>query len=263
LSILAKDRISFRATISESPQVIRMHSVMNDSPVQTSIKFQDQYPGNPFAYTQSRRGMLPDIHEMPHNCLDAAGKALRLSVIRASRTRGRGITVKNLRRLNVAASLASFVGVAAVASTGHAQSGLASIYSGGRTANGEIARSSGLTAAHRTLPFGTLVRVTNRRSGRSVVVRINDRGPFIRGRVIDLAPAAARVIGCRGLAPVTVVVVGTAVDHRAVSAPSRPVRANVATLHTAAMPTQGSRKTIGVHERKPGEPDLRRASSIL
>jgi len=171
--------------------------------------------------------------------------------------------VKNLSRLNVAASLASLVGVAA-ASTAHAQSGLASIYSGGRTANGEIARSSGLTAAHRTLPFGTLVRVTNRRSGRSVVVRINDRGPFIRGRIIDLAPAAARVIGCRGLAPVTVVVVGTAVDHRAVNAPSRPVRANVATLHTAAVPTQGSRKTpIGVHERKPGEPDLRRASNVL
>jgi len=197
---------------------------------------------------------------MPHNCLDAAGKALRLSVIRASRTRGRGITVKNLRRLNVAASLASLVGVAAAASTAHAQSGLASIYSGGRTANGEIARANGLTAAHRTLPFGTLVRVTNRRSGRSVVVRINDRGPFIRGRIIDLAPAAARVIGCRGLAPVTVVVVG--VDHRVVSALSRTN--SVATLHTAAVPTQGSRKTpIGVHERKPGEPDLRRAANVI
>src|SRR5215472_16745740 len=144
-------------------------------------------------------------------------------------------SVKNLSRLNVAASLASLVGVAAAASTAHAQSGLASIYSGGRTANGEIARSSGLTAAHRTLPFGTLVRVTNRRSGRSVVVRINDRGPFIRGRIIDLAPAAARVIGCRGLAPVTVVVVGPKVDHRVASAPSRPVRANVPTLHTAAV----------------------------
>jgi len=169
-------------------------------------------------------------------------------------------SVKNLSRLNVAASLASLVGVAAAASTAHAQSGLASIYSGGRTANGEIARANGLTAAHRTLPFGTLVRVTNRRSGRSVVVRINDRGPFIRGRIIDLAPAAARVIGCRGLAPVTVVVVG--VDHRVVSALSRTD--SVATLHTAAVPTQGSRKTpIGVHERKPGEPDLRRAANVI
>ncbi|MFY9895122.1 MAG: septal ring lytic transglycosylase RlpA family protein [Xanthobacteraceae bacterium] len=89
-----------------------------------------------------------------------------------------------------------------------AQTGIASIYSGGRTANGEHARASGLTAAHRTLPFGTMVRVTNQRSGRSVVVRINDRGPFIRGRVIDLMPAAAHVLGFSGLAPVTLAVVG-------------------------------------------------------
>ena len=89
-----------------------------------------------------------------------------------------------------------------------AQTGIASIYSGGRTANGEHARASGLTVAHRTLPFGTMVRVTNQRSGRSVVVRINDRGPFIRGRVIDLMPAAAHALGFSGLAPVTLAVVG-------------------------------------------------------
>ncbi len=88
------------------------------------------------------------------------------------------------------------------------QTGIASIYSGGRTANGEDARASGLTAAHRTLPFGTMVRVTNQRSGRSVVVRINDRGPFIRGRIIDVTPAAAHVLGFSGLAPVTLAVVG-------------------------------------------------------
>ncbi len=89
-----------------------------------------------------------------------------------------------------------------------AQTGIASIYSGGRTANGEDARASGLTAAHRTLPFGTMVRVTNQRSGRSVVGRINDRGPFIRGRIIDVTPAAAHVLGFSGLAPVTLAVVG-------------------------------------------------------
>ena len=89
-----------------------------------------------------------------------------------------------------------------------AQTGIASIYSGGLTANGETARASGLTAAHRTLPFGTMVRITNERSGRSVVVRINDRGPFIRGRVIDVTPAAAHVLGFSGLAPVTLAVVG-------------------------------------------------------
>ncbi len=92
--------------------------------------------------------------------------------------------------------------------TASAQSGVASVYSGGRTANGEHAVASGLTAAHRTLPFGTLVRVTNERSGRSVVVRINDRGPFVRGRVIDVTPAAAHALGFSGLAPVTLAVLG-------------------------------------------------------
>ncbi len=65
-----------------------------------------------------------------------------------------------------------------------------------------------LTAAHRTLPFGTMVRVTNNHTGRSVVVRINDRGPFVRGRVIDLTPAGARALGFSGLADVTLDVVG-------------------------------------------------------
>jgi rare lipoprotein A len=63
------------------------------------------------------------------------------------------------------------------------------------TANGERYNSGGLTAAHRTLPFGTRVRVTSPRTGRSVVVRINDRGPFTGGRVIDLSVGAARAIG--------------------------------------------------------------------
>ena len=87
-----------------------------------------------------------------------------------------------------------------------AQSGIASVYGydGQKTANGERASSHGMTAAHRTLPFGTHVRVTNTRNGRSVVVRINDRGPFVRGRVIDLTPAAAKALGFSGLAPVNV-----------------------------------------------------------
>jgi rare lipoprotein A len=89
---------------------------------------------------------------------------------------------------------------------GGSSSGIASIYSGGRTANGEYASAGALTAAHRTLPFGTMVRVTNSRTGQSVVVRINDRGPFVRGRVIDLTPAGARAIGFSGLAPVTLAV---------------------------------------------------------
>jgi rare lipoprotein A len=63
------------------------------------------------------------------------------------------------------------------------------------TANGERYNSGGYTAAHRTLPFGTRVRVTSPNTGRSVVVRINDRGPFVGGRVIDLSVGAARAIG--------------------------------------------------------------------
>jgi rare lipoprotein A len=62
---------------------------------------------------------------------------------------------------------------------------------------------SAMTAAHRTLPFGSHVRVTNRKNGRSVTVRITDRGPFVSGRVIDLSPAAASALGFAGLAPVS------------------------------------------------------------
>jgi len=89
----------------------------------------------------------------------------------------------------------------------HAESGIASVYTyeGGDTASGERANPGGLTAAHRTLPFGTRVKVTNKRNGRVVYVRINDRGPFKHGRIIDLTPAAAQRIGMGdGLAPVSV-----------------------------------------------------------
>src|SRR6478609_4388657 len=86
-----------------------------------------------------------------------------------------------------------------------AEKGIASVYAydGEKTANGERANPRGLTAAHKTLPFGTKVRVTNKRNGKSVVVRINDRGPFVRGRVIDLTPAGAQALGFSGLAPVS------------------------------------------------------------
>jgi rare lipoprotein A len=73
-----------------------------------------------------------------------------------------------------------------------AESGLASFYGGGRTASGEVTGPAGLTAAHRTLPFGTKVVVTNLRSGKSVVVRITDRGPYRHRRIIDVSRAAAR-----------------------------------------------------------------------
>jgi rare lipoprotein A len=75
------------------------------------------------------------------------------------------------------------------------QDGIASIYKDHRTASGEPYRSRAMVAAHRTWPMGTLVRVTHLHTGQKVVVRINDRGPYIRGRVIDLTPAAAAAIG--------------------------------------------------------------------
>jgi rare lipoprotein A len=89
----------------------------------------------------------------------------------------------------------------------HMMSGLASIYSYGRTASGELLKARALTAAHRTLAFGTMVRVTNRANGRSVIVRITDRGPFVRGRCIDLTPAAAGALGFSGLAHVALQIV--------------------------------------------------------
>jgi rare lipoprotein A len=92
-------------------------------------------------------------------------------------------------------------------------SGIASVYSDSRTASGEAMISGGMTAAHRSLPFGTQVTVVNKNNGRSVVVRINDRGPFVRGRVIDLSPAAARALGVNGLASVSLSVVRRAERH--------------------------------------------------
>src|SRR5262249_54228636 len=82
------------------------------------------------------------------------------------------------------------------------QAGLASIYShesGSRTASGQKLNGGALTAAHRTLPLGSKVKITNKRNGRSVIVTINDRGPFVRGRVIDVTPAAARSLGFSGV----------------------------------------------------------------
>ncbi len=89
------------------------------------------------------------------------------------------------------------------------QTGQASYYgygAGSQTASGARFNPNAMTAAHRTLPFGTKVRVTNKRNGKTVIVTINDRGPFIRGRIIDLSTAAAGVIGMRssGVAPVLV-----------------------------------------------------------
>ena len=86
-----------------------------------------------------------------------------------------------------------------------AEFGVASSYStGARTANGELFDPFKISAAHRTLPFGTRVTVLDLQTGRSIVVRINDRGPFVKGRIIDLSKGAARALGGGDLAPVCV-----------------------------------------------------------
>jgi rare lipoprotein A len=77
-------------------------------------------------------------------------------------------------------------------------------FDGRRTASGERFSRHGYTAAHKTLPLHSRVLVTNLANNESVVVRINDRGPFVRGRLIDLSQAAARAIGIRGVGRVAV-----------------------------------------------------------
>jgi rare lipoprotein A len=90
------------------------------------------------------------------------------------------------------------------------ESGKASFYAdkfqGRRTANGDVFRQGRLTAAHRTIPFGTKVKVVNLANGRTVKVRINDRGPFVQGRIIDLSKKAARRLGMvsTGVTPVEI-----------------------------------------------------------
>lgn len=106
-------------------------------------------------------------------------------------------------------ALAGLAGLCLLAAFGaapaSAQCGRASWYAlHSKTASGERMRPLALTAAHRTLPFGTRLRVSNKKTGKSVVVRINDRGPFIKGRFLDLSKGAARSIGMGGVGSVCI-----------------------------------------------------------
>ncbi|EHK58735.1 septal ring lytic transglycosylase RlpA family protein [Allomesorhizobium alhagi] len=95
-----------------------------------------------------------------------------------------------------AAMLAAGLMLAASTGSASAQCGGASWYAlHSKTASGERMNPAAMTAAHRSLPFGTKVKVTNKKTGKSVVVRINDRGPFIKGRVIDVSKGAAQKLG--------------------------------------------------------------------
>jgi rare lipoprotein A len=81
-----------------------------------------------------------------------------------------------------------------------------------------------MTAAHPTLPFGTVVMVTNHRNGHTAVVRINDRGPFVRGRVIDVSPAAAQALGFSGITQVSLAVVSASEAENLTVSASQPER---------------------------------------
>ena len=122
------------------------------------------------------------------------------------------ILSKKLRLLSILCSIILLTSCAGKSyfRSGNVQKGLASWYGsdfhGKLTSTGEIYNMHALTAAHKTLPFGAYVRVTNLNNGKSVVVRINDRGPFVKGRIIDLSYAAAKKLGMdiTGVAPVKV-----------------------------------------------------------
>jgi rare lipoprotein A len=117
-----------------------------------------------------------------------------------------------MKKFAICAAFAALIlGSASVSVEAKTTVGMASYYKHGRlTANGEHFNPMGLTAAHRSLPFGTKLRVTNLKNGKSVVVRVNDRGPFIRGRIIDLSLGAAKMVGltASGVGRVKVEVIG-------------------------------------------------------
>lgn len=105
--------------------------------------------------------------------------------------------MKNRTVLAAVAAIGVFASGSMAQSAGGDQCGGASWYSlpGNMTANGEIMDPDAMTAAHKTLPFGTRVKVTNRANGKTLVLRINDRGPYINGRIIDVSKAAAHRLG--------------------------------------------------------------------
>ncbi|NEV61462.1 septal ring lytic transglycosylase RlpA family protein [Thiorhodococcus minor] len=124
------------------------------------------------------------------------------------------------KTLVTAALLAAFLpfastAMAAKTAPGQTQKGIASYYHdslhGNKTASGQVYNKNRLSAAHKTLPLGSKVKVTDTNTGRSIVVKVNDRGPFVKGRIIDLSRAAARKLGIvkRGIARVEVKVLST------------------------------------------------------
>jgi rare lipoprotein A len=124
---------------------------------------------------------------------------LRVASRQASLGHNRTTSFVTNRHMEVTKKHTPFASEKNAAETRVASHGLASFYTEGTlTANGERFNTHELTAAHRTLPFGTRLRVTDVATGRSVTVRVNDRGPFVRGRVVDVSHAAAETLGMVG-----------------------------------------------------------------
>jgi len=107
--------------------------------------------------------------------------------------------MKLVRKALTTLGLTAAIATGASAVQAGTQTGIASWYQmGTRTANGEAYKPDGMTAAHRSLPFGTIVEVKNLRNGKSARLRINDRGPFVGGRIIDVSRGGARRLGLMG-----------------------------------------------------------------
>lgn len=182
----------------------------NDKSKDYTIKFKGEE-----LVTINQNTILPDTtNNLELDALQATNRLRRLlgNVYPLTEVEGKPqpkpqTTVKTPNRNNQVAT-------AQVKSIRKGYQGIASWYGPGfhgrKTASGERFNQNALTAAHRYLPFGTQVKVTNLRNGNSVVVRINDRGPFTGGRIIDLSAGAARLIGVKssGIAPVSLQVLG-------------------------------------------------------
>ena len=146
------------------------------------------------------------------HCSTTAARCLEFSFFARYRTRITGswrvagktgtkrtpMIMKNIRAALAAAILALAL-VPANASQASAQCGKASWYAlTSKTASGEHMKPEGMTAAHRSLPLGSRIKVTNKRNGKTVILRVNDRGPFIKGRIVDVSKGAARKLGFIG-----------------------------------------------------------------
>lgn len=155
--------------------------------------------------------------------------------------------MNRVKRMHVTAVFAVIVSI--ISGQAFAECGVASYYTMGHTtANGEAYNHRGISAAHKSLPFGTRVRVTHKGTGRSITVRINDRGPFVRGRIIDLSSGARGALGMGGLAPVCLEVVSWGNGARYASRRARGVR------------LASSRKARGVRVASRGAKAVRVAS---